>query len=285
MEVRKMTRPSEIDIRAIPLDLIEVGSRLRSLDRDWVATLADSIRENGQQSPIEVVAVGERFRLVFGAHRIGAMRLLQADAILAVVKGTAEVARTVDERLREIAESLVRRELTVLDHAVSVATWRDIYNAINPVPKPGRPKKVSSAEAEEEISLRFATSFSEAAKRAMDVSRAAVFRALKVASIAPELREKLTAHPIADNQSELLALAAETHARQVAIVALLTADPAQAGSVADAIAIIDKLPAPAAVMPHQRLAEGFARLKPEERDRFFEMHVDDIDRWLAAKGK
>ena len=93
MEVRKMTRPSEIDIRAIPLDLIEVGSRLRSLDRDWVATLADSIRENGQQSPIEVVAVGERFRLVFGAHRIGAMRLLQADGILAVVKGTAEVAR------------------------------------------------------------------------------------------------------------------------------------------------------------------------------------------------
>lgn len=285
MEVRKMTRPSEIDIRAIPLDLIEVGSRLRSLDRDWVATLADSITENGQQSPIEVVAVGERFRLVFGAHRIGAMRLLQADTILAVVRGSAEVARTVDERLREIAENLVRRELTVLDHAVSVATWRDIYNTINPVPKPGRPKKVSAAEAEEELSARFCTNFSEAAQRAMGISRRAVFYALKVASIAPELREKLAAHPIADNQSELLALAAEAHTRQARIVALLTAEPAQAGSVAEAIAIIDKLPAPAAPPPHQRLAESFARLKPEERDRFFEMHADDIERWLAARGK
>lgn len=272
-----------LNVREIEIDLVDAGGRLRTLDPRWVQTLAENIEAYGQQSPVEAVAVADRYRLVFGAHRLAAIKSLGRRTILAVVKPAAAAARDIDERLREIAENLVRRELSVLDHAVHVAAWREIYETIKPVPKRGRPKTMTADKAAEEMSAKFVTNFSEAAQAAMGVSRRAVFRALKIASIAPELRDRIAAHPIAGNQSELLTLAAETPARQASIVALLVAEEPRASTVAEAIAIIDKLPPAERLAPFERLADGFARLKPAERDRFFELHAEDIEAWIARR--
>lgn len=281
------TVPEFADARLISAKCAEiiVGNRLRKVLPDRVATLQISFEEKGHLTPIDLVEVEGGMRLIYGAHRLAARIASGADDIRAVLHPKGTFGSETEILLREIAENFDRFELTALERAANVAALRDIHLAENGPAKRGPKAKQSPDEAMDEMSAKLALNFPEVVQRTLKLSRRDVFRALKVASIALELREQLAAHPIADNQSELLALAAETPARQAKMVALLVADQAKVTSVAEAIAIIDRLPPPVVLRPYERLSEGFSRLRIEERDRFFEIHSDDIDRWLAARGK
>ncbi|MGY6410813.1 MAG: ParB N-terminal domain-containing protein [Alkalilacustris sp.] len=50
--------------------------RAKTLDRDKVGQIAESILEDGQTVPIQVRADGDRFVLVEGLHRLEAMKAL-----------------------------------------------------------------------------------------------------------------------------------------------------------------------------------------------------------------
>lgn len=50
--------------------------RAKTLDADKLAQIAESILEEGQTTPIQVRADGERFVLVEGLHRLEAMKAL-----------------------------------------------------------------------------------------------------------------------------------------------------------------------------------------------------------------
>ncbi len=264
----------------VPVESVEVGKRLRSLDRAWVTTLAENIAEQGLHSPIDVVEVAGSYRLVFGAHRLAAFRHLGRPAIPAMVRSAESATKGLEERLREVSENLVRRELSVLDHAVHVASWREVYNAINPVKLGRKPK----AEVEEEMSAKFVTHFSDAAQTAMGISRRAVFRLLQIASIEEACRDRIGSHPVADNQSELLLLSDQTPARQAKVVELLLGVAAPVPlTVSEALAIIDRLPVAKALAPHERVADAFSRLKADQQDQFFELHADAIERWLLSR--
>ncbi|MBP0650944.1 hypothetical protein J8J40_28230, partial [Mycobacterium tuberculosis] len=52
------------------------------------------------------------------------------------------------------------------------------------------------------------------------------------------------------------------------IVDLLLADEPQAHSVADAIAVLDKVPPPIKITEWDRVSDRFARLAPAEQSRF-----------------
>ncbi|MEX2482085.1 MAG: ParB N-terminal domain-containing protein [Gammaproteobacteria bacterium] len=262
---------------------IIVGDRLRSVLPDRVAALQPSLEARGQMVPVDLVETDEGMRLIFGAHRVAALAAAGAETVMAVLHPKGSFGTEAEIVRREIAENFDRFELTVLERAVSIAAWREIHEAEHGRPKRGR--KPKDDDALDELSANFALNFPEVVQRTLGLSRRAVFLALKVASIAPELRDQLAPLPIADNQSELLALAAEAPTRQARIVALLAADPPTAESVAAAIAAIDELPPPRAIEPHERISDSFARLKPEDRYRFFDLHADDIDHWLAARGK
>ncbi len=264
---------------------IRVGARLRRVLPDRVEALRASFAEKGQLVPIDLVEVDGGMRLVYGAHRLAARAADGAEDVLAVLHPRGTFGSETELLLREVAENFDRFELTVLERAANVAALRDIHLAEHGQAKRGPKPKQTVDAAIDEISAKLALNFPEVVQRVLKLSRRDVFRALKVASIAPDLRDRLAAHAIADNQSELLAIAAETPARQHRIVELLTADETPADSVAEALAIIDQLPPPVVLRPYERLSEGFSRLKPDERARFFEMHADDIDRWLAARGK
>lgn len=264
----------------IAIDAIDVPAGRRRLDPAWVETLADLFSSQGQLSPIELIATGERYRLVFGGHRLAAARHLAWPKINAVVKSHEDFASEAEITLAEITENLARRELSVLDRAVDIARWREIYEAAHMLNKGGRRRKDTDAE---ELSANFALSFSEAAQKTFDLSRRSVFNAVKIASIAAEVRDRIALHPIADNQSELLALAGELPGRQVDIAALLTAEPAQASTVEGAIAILDRVPEPAKPTAWQKLSETFSRMKERDQDRFFELHEAAIQRWLKGR--
>ncbi|MES0034741.1 ParB N-terminal domain-containing protein [Mesorhizobium sp. M0046] len=265
---------------SILISTITVRPGRRKLDPDWVRTIADSFAAEGQHTDIEVVGTEEASTLVFGGHRLAAAQMLGWVRIKAEIRTAAEIADEAQRKLREISENLMRRELSVLDRAVDIAAWREIYEATHLLnTKGGRPRKVDP----EETSLKFETSFSEAARKVLDISRPALFRVLKIASIHHAIRELISLHAVADNQSELLALAAEPVVRQGQIAALLTAEPPQAGSIADAIAIIDRTAKPAAEPRWQKLATDFSKMKTSEQDRFFELHEAAIQRWMKGR--
>lgn len=277
-DLAKATVISEIDPA-----LVNVPAGRRKADPVWVQALADLFAVDGQKTPIQVIAAGERFDLVFGLHRLLAAKLIGV-SIKAEVKSPEDFASAAAITLAEITENFARRELSALDRAIDIARWREVYETAAGAVKRGRPSKLSQvATISDEGAELFAASFSEAARKALGINRDAISRAMRIASIGAEARDRIALHPIADNQSELLALAAEPTDRQAAIVALLTADPAQAASVSEAVAIIDRAPKQKVAAAWEQLSDKFSRLKPIDQERFFELHEAAFLQWQKGR--
>ncbi|TPJ83881.1 hypothetical protein FJ422_16545 [Mesorhizobium sp. B2-6-3] len=277
-----VTTPTKIKIADI-----RVPANRRRLDPAWVATImADIQGGNGHMVPIEIVpdrTDGFEYRLIFGAHRLAAVAGLGLGEIDAFVKDPKEVATETQIRKREIAENLIRRQLSVLDRAKDIADWRDIYDAEHGTGKTGR-KKSKEVVEDDELSAKFALNFSEAAQTVLGISRRSVFHALKIATIPEPIRQDISLHPIANSQTDLLQLAAEPAERQAAIARLLTmAGDDAPKTVADAIAVIDRTSKPATAPKWEKLASDFSKMKEGEQDRFFELHEAAIQRWLKGR--
>lgn len=68
--------------KTFPIDRIHVPvKRVKTLDHAKVETLAKSILEDGQTTPIQVRADGERFVLIEGMHRLEALRALGEETV------------------------------------------------------------------------------------------------------------------------------------------------------------------------------------------------------------
>jgi len=75
---------------SVALNTIDVGERLRPVDPDYVALLAASMAERGQDTPI-VISAGSpdgNHRLIAGAHRLAAAQSLGWEEIEALVSVT-----------------------------------------------------------------------------------------------------------------------------------------------------------------------------------------------------
>jgi ParB family chromosome partitioning protein len=91
----------EIDIR----EILPTGISLRSLDEKAVIDLMESIRINGLLQPITVKPVDEKqFRLVFGCHRLEAVRRLGWKEIPAIVREVSDE----ESFLMNVTENLQR---------------------------------------------------------------------------------------------------------------------------------------------------------------------------------
>lgn len=278
-----MTDIRSIAITMIPTASIDPGNRLRALDPSWVELLADEMGADGQQEPIRVVERGERHLLVSGARRLAAAQALGWKEISATVIPAAELAGEASVRLAEIKADMMRGDLTVLDRARYTAAWRDIYVSTHEISKGGRKRRDASPEELEELSAKFALSFSEAAQKALQISRRSLFDALKIASIDLQVAERIALHPSANRRGELILLAEQSPAMQAAIVDMLTANPATADSVADALTTLGAMPASQPEPAYARLSERFSRLPEKEQFAFFALHESAIDLWLAKR--
>lgn len=262
---------------------IVVRDRLRRVLPDRVEALGESMRKVGQMVPIDLVDIDGGLRLVFGAHRLAARLAMGETSIRALVHPRDTFGNEAAIRRREIAENFDRFELTMLEKAANVAAMRELHDEEFGRAKPGPKPKSLSNEQLDEMSANLALNFPDVVQRTLGLSRREVFRHLKVATIDAGLRDQLAAHPLADNQSELLSLAAETPARQRQVVGLLLDEADAPGSVAEALARIDGTPAARPLQPHERVAGAFARLKPQQQDQFFDLHADAIGRWQLSR--
>lgn len=265
--------------KSIKIEDIDASERLRELRPDWVQTFAEQIAAGEPLPAIEVAAKPDgKWLLLVGAHRLAAHTKAGRTLIDADVSDIPALDADAC-RLREIKENLVRAELSVLDRAVALAEWKRIYEAKNPLPKRGRP---AAGEIADNLSGIFCSSFSTAAAAALDVNERSVRRDIEITSIDADVRHEIALLPIADNQTELLALSHESAARQRRIAKLLLDPEGGINTVADAIAAIDKTPPAARSAPWETISNKFSKLQEAQQYAFFDAHRDAITAWLKA---
>ncbi|WP_428429493.1 ParB/RepB/Spo0J family partition protein [Pararhizobium sp.] len=287
-------QPELIPAINIPIALVDVPADHRKVHPDAAQALAENTALHGQRQPIEVIETAGRYRLVFGATRLAAAGINNWTALPAIVKQPEDFKNEAGIRLVTIAENFYHRSLTALDRSVDIADWCAIKKATQPQVKPGpKPARLGTAELSANLALNsadteladtgeaFAVSFSEAAQNALGLSRRSVFRALKIASLAAELRDRIALHAIADNQQELLSLAGEPFDRQAKIVDLILAG--EVGSVAQALDALAERPIAVVRAPWEKVSDRFTRLKPTEQDSFFQLHEAAVLRWTAER--
>lgn len=124
---------ADFRVESIPVnDVFITGSR-RLVDDAAVSALAESIKENGLQTPITVridpeipdPETGEvmgAYALITGAHRIAAFRLLGRDRIPAIIRTVDKI----DAELLEIAENLHRADLTKEQRDRDIRRYADL---------------------------------------------------------------------------------------------------------------------------------------------------------------
>jgi ParB family chromosome partitioning protein len=233
------------EVTSIPLDRIEVGERLRAVDADYVALIAESLTERGLDTPIIVTAAGAdgRHTLIAGGHRVAAARLAGWSEIAAKVVAADEL----QAKLIEIDENLIRRELSALDRAVFLAERKRIYEALHPEARRGGARRGTKTTS---LSV---WSFSKATAQKLGVDERTIQRAVARAAIHPEARAMLAGSPAADSGAELDKIAALPPPLQIEVARRLGG---QTRTVAAAMAAIHGPPAtnPAAEADRQHAA-------------------------------
>jgi ParB-like chromosome segregation protein Spo0J len=192
MRKNSMSRDSaDRMIASVPVAKIRVGERSRALCDDALASLVESIKSIGLQTPISVQidrsSHDERYLLVAGRHRLEACRRLGVAHIDTRIVDLDEVQR----KLWEIAENLHRAELTVTERSEHIAEWiRLMDQKVAQLEPPGgkQPKERGIRKAAKELGI----------------DRADAQRAVKIASLTPEAKDEAQALGLDDNQRALL---------------------------------------------------------------------------------
>ncbi len=181
----------------LPLDSIDFGGRLRSINQPAVIHIAESIRQHGLQNPVQVRPVGnDRYALIAGAHRCQAMRVLEQDRVEAFVLDDLD---TDQMDLIEIDENLMRSELHPLDRGRFLFRRKRIHERLYPAPRHGGDRKSTGFEAGERPK-----SFIAETASFTPFSSWTIRRALRIGEmILPELQDELAETPLAWREGDL----------------------------------------------------------------------------------
>lgn len=212
------------DFKRIPIDQITIPERLRAVEQEHALAIAQSIVEHGLLNPITVRSTPAAnkgktpYTLVAGAHRLRAVELNDDSEIDAlVIEADGQEAQLV-----EIVENIFRNELSVMDRAIFVQSYRDIWEAKFGKVEPGRPhNRINLIQLIGEESKT--STFAEHVADRMGISVPSYKRLNSIAqNLTPKLREKLRGTPAADNQSLLLNLSKRGPTEQAKIAAGLS---------------------------------------------------------------
>ncbi|MEX5730255.1 ParB family chromosome partitioning protein [Rhodovulum iodosum] len=206
-------------VQALPLEAVDAGYLVRDrilADDAELEVLIDSLRDRGQQTPIEVVDLGAgRFGLISGWRRLTALRRLAAEdaARFGTVKALLRRPETAAEAYRAmVEENEIRVGLSYYERARIVAraagqgVYPDVQAALSGLfaaaSRAKRSKIGSFLKIHDALDdrLRFAAAIPERLGLALS-------RALEAdAELAPRLRERLRKGAPADAAAELALL-------------------------------------------------------------------------------
>lgn len=255
----------------IPLDQIQVSNRLRSIDPDHAALIAESFRINGQMTPIEVRRAADGgFLLVSGAHR------LEAANIAGMTEVTAIIVEADDDqaRLREIDENLCRRDLSELDRASFLAERKAVWLRMHP--ETGRGKRAAAKETNLSLFPTFARDVAEK----LGVSSRSVDRAIRRHdALDAAVRQMLATSRFADNGAALDAIGKLPPAQQRAVAAALVRTDKPARGVTEALIEVAGRPrTPPGILAdreYDRLLGAWRKAGKAARGRFLAFLADE----------
>ena len=255
----------------IPVDHIDVGARLRTIDMDWVQWIAVSMREMGQQTPIEVrPGTGGRYLLTAGAHRLAAVKFNRQALVEAKIVEVSDL----EAELREIDENLFRRELSELDRSTCLARRQEVFWELHPETKRGIAGAVGRWMGEKNLSFA-----SETGDKLRISSRQISRSIARFTKIVPDVREKIAGTWIADNGSILDALVRVEPSDQRRAVTIMLRMESPPKNVKAALAEINGV----ADAPKDVDAEQLAALQRKWKDAGRQAKNLFLD-WLIAEG-
>lgn len=182
---------------------IQVIDRLRALDPDYVELLAASMDANGLRTPIQVTVPDDegKCRLIAGGHRLAAALQLGWPTIAAVPLAGNEVER----EIAEIEENLIRRELTVMDHATFLARHKSLWEALHPNTQHGGDRRKKQVAKDGDLTQHpLSDRFSKMAAKKLGLAERSVQRAVtRYQALSPAIRDMIAGTWIADNGAAL----------------------------------------------------------------------------------
>lgn len=211
--------------KTISTDEIYIPERLRAVEEEHALAIAQSIVEHGLIHPITVrhtpnAKLGS-YTLVAGAHRLRAYAINDEPEIEVIVIEADQG----EAQLVEIVENLFRNDLSVIDRAVFVLSYRDVWEQKNGKITRGGDRRSKDQDdplignrcnllqliGEEAAASTFAAHVADR----MGISVPTYKRLNTIAkNLRPEVRSAFRGTPIADNQSELLKIAKMEPSRQ-----------------------------------------------------------------------
>lgn len=251
-----------MNVISIPLDKIVVGERLRAVDEDYAASLAENMARHQQRTPIEVRRADRKglYRLIAGAHRVRALQLASIAEAQAIVLDVDD-----DEaRLLEIDENLARRELNALDRAVFLLERKRIYEALSPETRHGGDRKSSSRIGCDLIPERF----TKATAERLGYSERTIQNAILLAQrLTADTRQAIASSRVAYDGAQLEALSRLDPELQLQVAKEL-AEAGERLRVADVVAELLKRPKPVPPDEFERFkAKWDRRYSPEIKTR------------------
>lgn len=202
------------EFKTLKLTDILIPERLRAVEEEQAIAIAKSMVEHGQITPIAVratPAASAPYTLVAGAHRIRSAAINAWDEIDAIVVK----ADKAEALLLEISENLFRNELSVIDRAIFVQTYREVWEQKHGTIGRGGDQK-SNRQVGGLIGQSVVDLIAEEAEKGfardvadrLGISKRATERLDQIArNLHPSLRQRLRGTAAADNQSLLLKLA------------------------------------------------------------------------------
>ena len=114
-----MTQKQPTRTALVSLSLIDVPKKRRRLRTEVVAEIAESVGAVGLFQPIGLRPIGDRFRLIFGRHRLEAYRKLGRPEIPAIVLDLDDAF----EASASDAENLFRNPLAPAERLLALKRW------------------------------------------------------------------------------------------------------------------------------------------------------------------
>ena len=219
-----------------PIEKITVGSRLRPLDDEKVASIADSIRQIGLLNAIHLLPDGT---LVAGNHRRAAGKLLGWTHIRARIVELSEV----DAELAEIDENLRRSNLTILEEAEHLLRREELLEAKGTRAKAGDNQHTTDDNGGGATVAPPPVATTAGIAKELGISERSAQVRLQIArNLDSQAKDAIRTTELASSTTQLVELARQPAEKQRTIADLIIRG--EAANVADAVRIIDPPPAP-----------------------------------------
>lgn len=149
-------------VMQLPLDVIDLGYLVRdriALDDEEMTSLIDSLRDRGQQTPIEVIDLGQgQYGLISGWRRMKALGMLLEETGDNKAYGVVQALLRAPQHASEayvamVEENEVRADLSFYERAhialkaVELGLYPDVRRAVSALFKAARPAKRSKISA------------------------------------------------------------------------------------------------------------------------------------------